>query len=330
MKRCPKCGNKLHKGDQSCPSCQLDLRPVLQELADQKIRKKKRRRAGCLVFILIPIILFIAFLFLPDFKESGTVLNETFKDNKAQWPESKEASISEGFYRFSSSDAVTIPIETELRNGKIIMTLESVDSTTMTAFGIQFRRKDGKGSELLIDNQGGFSLSLEGRETVVDESSLIKQRNIMEIEMVGSFIRVKMNETTLLEGDVDIVHSGSLALVYSGGAPFSLDELVLVDYTEKRPNVKGTVFKNGEFSPLQDVRAYRVADAETLGVSFVDQVRTEAAGDYAFYLPDDLSYFIQAGDPMGSSTAKMSGDRYVDMNIPNAGSGLDITIREVE
>ncbi|MEA1910821.1 MAG: hypothetical protein U9N32_03975, partial [Spirochaetota bacterium] len=172
----------------------------------------------------------------------------------------------------------------------------------------------------------------DGPEWTITSSHLEVRNSYYEYDFdskwdsMGVFGVDVLNEILIAESYDDNPKAGSFSIFSSGGSTAAFDNLQIVDFDLRAGNITGSVLIDGKSLGGAEVIAYQVIEPETLGVVEIARTITDDNGKYSFYLPVDFSYFIEAGTP----DKKIIGDRYTDLQIPNSGLNLDITISEVK
>lgn len=293
-------------------------------------KKKNKFLRGCLGIFLIVIVAFIAFILWPMPGDSSIILSDNFDNNDNNWPLGNYGSIENGQFILSEGDISVIPADLQLKNGSISVNLSYISGDKESEYGIFFRDIDDKQYNFfLISSDGSFIARLKSFEDgVYYKNSLVKTENPNElkIELYGRLIRIYLNEILIAESYDDNPKAGSFSIFSSGGSTAAFDNLQIVDFDLRAGNITGSVLIDGKSLGGAEVIAYQVIEPETLGVVEIARTITDDNGKYSFYLPVDFSYFIEAGTP----DKKIIGDRYTDLQIPNSGLNLDITISEVK
>ncbi len=293
-------------------------------------KKKHRVLRGCLGIFLIVTAAFITFVLWPAADDSSVVLSDSFDNNDNNWSLGNYGSIKNGQLILSEGDVSVIPLNLQLKNGRISVDLSYISGNKESEYGIIFRDiSDEKYSFFLIAPDGSLGAKLRGMEdSVYYRNSYIKADtpNLLTIELYENLIRVYINETLIAETYDSEPEEGSVSLYSSGESRVAFDNLEIINFDRRDGNIKGSVTIDGDLLGGAEVTAFQVIEPETLGVVEIAKAVTTDSGSYSFYLPDTSSYFIEAGTP----DKKFKGDRYTDLQIPDSGLDLNISIETVQ
>jgi hypothetical protein len=290
-------------------------------------KKKHKFLRGCLGIFLI---LIVAFILWPMSGDDSIILSDTFDNNDNNWPLGNYGSIENGQLIMSEGDISVIPADLQLKNGSSRVNLSYISGNKESVFGLFFREIDDElYNFFLIGSDSSFMARLKGKEdSFYNTNGFIKSDapNVLTIKLYEKLTRIYINETLIVESYDDNPGAGTISLYSSGESTVAFDNLEIIDYDKLVGNITGSVNIDGDTLGGAEVVAYQVIEPETLGVVEIARTITDDNGKYSFYLPDDSSYFIESGTP----DTKYRGDRYTDLQIPDSGIDLDITIREVK
>ncbi|RKX83239.1 MAG: hypothetical protein DRP58_09105 [Spirochaetes bacterium] len=293
-------------------------------------KKKNKFLRGCLGIFLIVIVAFIAFILWPVSEDSSIILSDTFNNNDNNWPLGDYGSIENGQLILSEGDISVLPADIQLVNGRIKASLTYISGDQAGNYGFIFRDIDDDiYNFFLINSNSGFLARIQKNgEIISDKTSFITPNgsNELMVELFGRLIRVYVNGILIAESYIDNPMAGNFSLYSSGESVVTFDDLEITDFNNRSGNITGLVLIDGEPLSAAEVIAYQVIEPETLGVVEIARTLSDDNGSYSFYLPEDSSYFIEAGTP----DKKLTGDRYADLQIPDSGLDLDITIREAK
>ena len=292
--------------------------------------KKHSKKKGCLGLFLIVIAAFIAFILWPMSGDDSVILSDSFDNNDNNWPLGDYESIEKGELLLAEGDISVLPADIQFVNGRIKGTFTYKSGDPAGNYGLIFRDiNDDIYNFFLINSDSGFRARLQGNgEIINDKTGFITPNgsNELIVELFGRLIRVYANGTLIAESYDDNPMTGTFSLYSSGESIVTVDDLEIVDFDKRPGNITGSVLIDGDTLSGAEVIAWQLVEPDTLGVVDIDRTTTDSEGKYRFYLPDDSSYFIEAGTP----DKKFTGDRYTDLQIPDSGIDLDITIKEVE
>ena len=293
-------------------------------------KKKHPILRGCLGLFLVVIIAFVAFILWPMSGDESIILSDSFDNNDNNWPLGNYGTIENGQLILSEGDISVIPADLQLKNGRISVNLSYISGNKESVYGLFFREIDEEQYNFfLISSNSSFMARLKGKEeSFYNTNGFIKSDapNVLTIELYERLIRVYINETLIVESYTDNPGRGTISLYSSGESTVAFDNLEIIDFDKRDSNITGSVNIEGDTLGGAEVIAWQVIEPKTLGVIEIARTLSDDSGDYSFYLPEDSSYFIESGTP----DTKYSGDRYTDLQIPDSGHDLDITIREVK
>lgn len=293
-------------------------------------KKRTSLLKGCLGIFLIVIVAFIAFILWPIPKDNSIILTDSFDNNDNNWSLGNYGSIENGQLILSEGDISVLPAETQFINGRIKASLTFKNGDPAGNYGFIFRDIDDDNYNFfLINSESGFFAKIqENGDIISDKTSFITPEgsNELIVELYGRLIRVYANGTLIVESYDNNTAKGIFSMYSSGESIVAIDDLELADFDKRAGNITGSVLIDGDTLSGAEVIAWQVVDPDSLGVVEIDRTTTDSAGKYRFYLPENSSYFIEAGTPDKNFT----GDRYTDLQIPDSGFELDITIMEVK
>jgi hypothetical protein len=293
-------------------------------------KKKHTFLKGCLGIFLIAIAAFLTFILWPMPDDDSVVLSDKFDNNDNNWTLGDYASIKNGQLIIAEGDISVIPINLLLKNGRISVNLSYISGSKESEYGIIFRDIDDEQFNFFLISSDSSQLArLKGKEDgIYDKNGFIKSNapNFLTIKFYGRLIRIFINETLISESYDDNPGAGTISLYSSGGSIVAFDDLEIIDYDQKAGNITGSVIMSGDKLSAAELIAWQLIEPDTLGVVEIARTVTNDQGEYSFFLPEDSSYFIESGTP----DKKYIGDRYTDLQIPDSGLNLDITISEVK
>ena len=293
-------------------------------------KKKNKFLRGCLGIFLIVIVAFIAFILWPIPDDNSVILSDAFDNNDNNWTLGDNGSIENGKLIMSEGDVSVITTDFHLKNGRLSVNLSYISGSKKGVYGLFFRDiTDEQYNYFLISSDSSFVARLKGKEeSFYDTNSFIKsdEPNFLSIELYEKLIRIYINDTLIAESYDDNPGAGTISLYSSGESRVAFDDLEIIDYDIKEDNITGSVIMNEDKLSGAEVIAWQVIEPDTLGVVEIARTKTDDSGKYSFYLPDDSSYFIESGTP----DKKYIGDRYTDLQIPDSGLDLIITVSEAK
>ena len=259
---------------------------------------------------------------------------DTFEGNASlAWTPHKRTAVTGGELAVAlGQDAMTLWIPPRIVNGHFAATVTFNEGDRSKAFGLVFRQFDSTNYDYFyVNGSGNYMLGrmVQGRHRQLtgwkqDATTIQTGPNQLEVDFSGFLIRCFVNGTQLVHAYVDAyedkVVPGQVALFADAAVAVSFDNVRLTDH-QKAPHVTGVISQHGEVMPGSPVRMFLMVDPARMEGRFIDAQLADSAGRYAFHMPLEGIYLVEAGVPAGQYQQGKGtyGARFVDSPIENNG-----------
>jgi hypothetical protein len=272
---------------------------------------------------------------LPD----GIVLRDSFDDNRNRWEIGEGFGIAAGAFSFSpgaTPKGATVPVA--VANGRIRVVSSFKGGAQDKPFGVTFRYKDHANYHFMYVTAGGlvtFGKVVNGAygemSPLTHNAGLVAGANVLEVSCSGYRIDYAVNGVEAGIHYTDVIEAGRAGFFVSEGCAVAFDEFHLTDFEARPPDVLGTVSQGGVAMARIPVRLVVLTDLAAMEGRLLTAAFTDPSGRYAFRLPDDGTYLIEAGASPSAYAAGQGtmGSRLIDTRLYPLPATRDIILSAV-